>query len=88
MAAHPNPRDPARRLRVGYLAPDLGDPAIACLLEPVLAAHDRAAVEIYCYSDAATETEAAWRLRAHADVWHASAHLDAWQDHGVRPVQH
>ncbi len=46
-------RDPERPLRIGYVSPDLRWHPVAYLLEPVLAAHDRRAVEVYCYSDAA-----------------------------------
>jgi predicted O-linked N-acetylglucosamine transferase (SPINDLY family) len=46
------PRDPERRLRVGYVSPDLRRHPVGFFLEPVLAEHDREAFEIYCYSDA------------------------------------
>jgi protein O-GlcNAc transferase len=69
-------RDPSRRLRIGYLAPDFNDPAIACLIEPVLANHSRSAFEVLCYSDAETESDSAWRLRKRADLWHATARIN------------
>lgn len=43
-------RNPHRRLRVGYLAPDFDDPAWAPLIKPVIAAHDRTEVEVFCYA--------------------------------------
>ncbi len=67
--------DPAKRLRVGYLAPDFNDPALSCLIEPVLAARDRNAFEALCYSDAEVESPAAWCMRNQVDLWHATARM-------------
>jgi predicted O-linked N-acetylglucosamine transferase (SPINDLY family)/glycosyltransferase involved in cell wall biosynthesis len=66
----------ARKLRIGYYAPDFGDPSLACLIQPVLAAHDRAQFEVVCYSDAEAEGPACWPVRASAELWHAIANLD------------
>lgn len=46
-------RDPDRRLRIGYLSPDFHVHATAFFLDPLLASHDPAVVEIHCYSGAA-----------------------------------
>ena len=40
---------PRRRLRVGYVSPDLHTHAVACFFEGVLAAHDPEAIETVCY---------------------------------------
>lgn len=48
---HPNLPDPRRRLRVGYVSPDFRRHSVAYFIEPVLARHDRAAFEVYCYSN-------------------------------------
>jgi predicted O-linked N-acetylglucosamine transferase (SPINDLY family) len=55
-AARPNPcdRDPERRLRVAYVSPDFANHSCAYFLAPLLASHDRRAVEIFAYSDVAT----------------------------------
>lgn len=45
-------RDPERRVRVGYVSPDLCAHAVAHFIEPVLREHDPAQVEVFCYSDA------------------------------------
>ncbi len=63
-AALPAARDPERRLRVGYVSPDLRQHPVALFLEPVLAHHDGRAVEVYCYSDAARPDEVSARLAA------------------------
>lgn len=67
--------EPAKKLRIGYIAPDFNDPALACLIEPVLEARDRNAFEALCYSDAEIESQDAWRMRNLADLWHATARM-------------
>ncbi|HBB41315.1 MAG TPA: hypothetical protein DC005_07775, partial [Proteobacteria bacterium] len=64
-----NRRDPERRLRVGYLSADLRTHSVAYFLEPLLAHHDHAQVEVYAYAhlpggDATTE-----RLHGWVDQW-------------------
>ena len=66
-----NARDPERRLRIGYVAADFADPSIAGCLQAVLARHDPAAFEIFCYSDVRVEDPVSWRLRARGVRWHA-----------------
>lgn len=66
--------DPARRLRIGYVSADLRSHSVASFIEPLISAHDRTAVEVFCYSstihDAVTE-----RIRASADAWRETRHL-------------
>lgn len=62
-------RDPERRLRIGYVSPDFNAHSCAFFLEPLLAAHDRAAVELYCYSNTAKTDAITERMRALADHW-------------------
>jgi len=64
-----NSRQPNRRLRVGYLSPDLRSHVIASNLEPLLAAHDHDAVEVICYSSVTRPDEVTARLRGMADRW-------------------
>jgi predicted O-linked N-acetylglucosamine transferase (SPINDLY family) len=45
-------RDPERRLRIGYVAPDLTEHRFLSQIEPVLAAQDRQAFEIVWFVDA------------------------------------
>jgi predicted O-linked N-acetylglucosamine transferase (SPINDLY family) len=58
-----------RRLRIGYVSPDLVNHAVAYFLAPVLAAHDKAGFEITCYSDARRPDAFTQRLRAMAGHW-------------------
>jgi protein O-GlcNAc transferase len=69
------PRDPERRLRVGYVSPDLRSHSVATFLEPLLAAHDRRQTEVFCYSDGIPDAVTA-RLRALADRWCDARGLD------------
>jgi predicted O-linked N-acetylglucosamine transferase (SPINDLY family) len=62
---------PGRKLRIGYVSPDLRMHSVSYFFAPLLAAHDRDRFEIYCYaarksalSDFVTE-----RLRVLADHW-------------------
>jgi predicted O-linked N-acetylglucosamine transferase (SPINDLY family) len=47
---HENDRDPARRLRVGYVSPHFVWHCQALFVLPLLEHHDRTAVEVFCYS--------------------------------------
>jgi predicted O-linked N-acetylglucosamine transferase (SPINDLY family) len=42
---------------------------VALFAEPLLAAHDRSNVELYCYSDVAVPDAATERFRSLADYW-------------------
>lgn len=44
-------RDPERRLRIGYVSPDLRQHPVGYFLEPVLREHSKREFEICCYSD-------------------------------------
>ena len=69
VAHHANSRDPERRLRVGYVSPDFRDHPVAFFFEPLLANHDRNAVEPVCYSNVARPDETTARLRSMAVQW-------------------
>lgn len=42
-------RNPDRKLRIGYVTPDLRSHSVAYFIEPLLVNHDRNQYEIYCY---------------------------------------
>lgn len=73
--SYANTREPNRRLRVGYVSPDFRTHAMRFFLEPFLAAHDKAEVEIYCYSSFKGEDDMTRRYRALADHWRSTAGL-------------
>ena len=68
--------EPERRLRVGYVSPDFRHHPVASFIEPVIAAHDRAAVKVVCYSDARRTDEVTAHLRGLADDWVDATGLD------------
>ena len=66
----------ARRLRLGYVSPDFNHHAVACFIEPVLAAHDRTRVEVFCYAAVRAPDRITARLRRLAEHWRDIAPLD------------
>lgn len=69
ITAHPNDRNPDRRLRVGYVSPDLKNHPVGRSLLLLFQNHDRRQFEIYCYSDVAKPDAMTERLRASVDSW-------------------
>jgi protein O-GlcNAc transferase len=66
---HPNAKDPSRRLRIGYVSPDLRAHAVAFFLAPVLTHHDADAVDVVCYADVAAPDQTTATLRGLASCW-------------------
>ncbi len=73
---HSNDPDPERRLRVGYVSPDFRRHPVGYFFESVLEAHDRAAVQVFCYAASRTVDEVTERMKSHADHWRDIAGLD------------
>ena len=48
---HQNDPAPERRLRIGYVSPDLKRHPVAVFIGPVLAQHDRTGFEVFCYAN-------------------------------------
>lgn len=69
LAEFANTREPERRLRIGYLSPDFRSHSVAYYIEPLLRAHNRSTVEVYCYSNVVRPDDTTQRLRSLADVW-------------------
>jgi predicted O-linked N-acetylglucosamine transferase (SPINDLY family) len=69
MAPRGNRREPDRPLRIGYVSADFKRHPVGYFIEPVLSAHDKAQVRVYCYSMVRQADEVTVRLQAHADVW-------------------
>ncbi|MEX0678391.1 MAG: tetratricopeptide repeat protein [Pirellulales bacterium] len=66
---HPNDRTPGRRLSIGYVSGHFRSHAVAVFAEPMLAAHDHAQFEIFCYSNSVVSDETTRRFHASADHW-------------------
>jgi protein O-GlcNAc transferase len=76
--ARPSVRDadPGRRLRVGYVSPDFCSHSCSYFLVPPLAAHDRAAVEVFAYGDVAVPDGVTAAFRGLVGNWRDTAGLD------------
>jgi protein O-GlcNAc transferase len=65
--------DPERRLRVGFVSPDLRAHAVPFFVEPLLAGLDPERVRIVCYSTALKHDAVSERLRTLVEQWRAVA---------------
>jgi len=65
----PSHADPARRLRIGYVSPDLRHHSVSFFLEALLAAHDPVSTEVFCYADVARPDAVTTRLKALVPQW-------------------
>ncbi|MGD9942535.1 MAG: glycosyltransferase [Burkholderiaceae bacterium] len=77
-----NEPSPTRRLRIGYVTADFREHSVAFFMEPVLAHHDAAQVEVFVYSSGRAD-EVTARLRALVPHWHDVAALDDEALHGL-----
>lgn len=66
---HSNVRNPDRKLRIGYVSPDLRRHSVAFFIEPLLARHDPGQVEVYCYAEVSAPDNFTERLRSLAKHW-------------------
>ena len=67
--AHVNSRDVNKRLKVGYVSPDFRQHSVRHFLEPLLAHHDKRAVEVFAYAELALEDAMTARYRSYVDHW-------------------
>lgn len=63
------PRAHHDRLKIGYLSTDFHDHPVGRFIDGVLACHDRAAFDIYCYSLGPRRDEHTARLEAYGHNW-------------------
>ena len=73
---HLRPRSRRERLRIGYVSPDFRQHSVAYFMEPILAAHDRNRVEVFCYAEIHTPDAVTARLRGLSDHWRETQNLD------------
>jgi predicted O-linked N-acetylglucosamine transferase (SPINDLY family) len=71
-----NSADPERRLRVAYLSPDFRYHAVSFFFEPLLAHHDRDAVEFYCYAEVEHPDAVTAALQQIGGIWRNTHGLD------------
>jgi protein O-GlcNAc transferase len=69
-----NDQHPERRLRIGYVSPDLRAHALTRYLEPVLAHHDPQQVEVFCYAEVAFPDAVTSRLQGMVQGWRSTCH--------------
>lgn len=62
-----NAPEPERRLRIGFLSPDIRTHSVAFFLEPLLDHLDRTRFELYCYPAVKTPDTVTQRLRSKFD---------------------
>ncbi|MCH8617578.1 tetratricopeptide repeat protein [Undibacterium sp. TS12] len=72
---HTNQKQPDRRLKIGYVSPDLRRHPVQYFLEPLLAHHDKSQFEIHAYSELVTEDAVSARYRDYTDHWVPTAGL-------------
>jgi len=66
---HNNNRNPERRLKIGYVSPDLRFHPVAFFFESLLAAHNYEQVQTYCYADLSRPDDVSCRLENLAHQW-------------------
>src|SRR5579871_3899550 len=71
-SAYANAHGAGRRLRVGYVSPDFRAHSVAYFFEPLLAAHDRQVVEVFCYAEVPRRDRVTERISALAEHWVSS----------------
>ena len=67
--AHQMERDPERRLRLGYVSPDLRSHSVSRFLEPLLAGHDHERFELFAYAQVANPDDVTRRFEGLVDHW-------------------
>jgi predicted O-linked N-acetylglucosamine transferase (SPINDLY family) len=66
---HRNERSPGRRLRIGYVSPDIRVHPVTLFLEPLMANHDAAQFEVHVYAHLEVEDEVTERFKGYAQGW-------------------
>lgn len=76
-SAETQPRDPERKLRVGFVSPDFREHSCSYFMFPLLEGLDRERFEVLCYSSAPKEDAVTTRFRALAAEFRSVFEVDA-----------
>ncbi len=68
--------DPNKKIRIGYVSPNLKLHSVAYFLLPVIHLHDKTRFEIHCFSNTKVQDSMTEILRAGADHWHDITQAD------------
>ncbi|MBL8827888.1 MAG: tetratricopeptide repeat protein [Planctomycetaceae bacterium] len=79
ITGHRNRRDPDRRLRIGYVSPDLRKHAVARFFEPVLRHHDRSQFSVHLYAEIPGMDAVSERFKSLAQGWQQTVMLSTDQ---------
>jgi protein O-GlcNAc transferase len=63
------------RLRIGYVSPDFRGHSVSYFFLPLLMAHDRNEVEVFCYAEVKRPDEMTVRIRDLSDHWRSTVGL-------------
>ena len=66
---HANGRDSERRLRIGYVSPDLRKHAVAYFALPLIEGHNKDQVEVFCYYNHRQDDDWTKAFKKTADHW-------------------
>jgi predicted O-linked N-acetylglucosamine transferase (SPINDLY family) len=69
--------DRGQRLRIGYVSPDFRKHSVAYFLEPLLRAHNKNAVEVFCYAEVLRPDVVTERFKSLADGWLSTVGMSA-----------
>ncbi len=75
-AEPPRAREPAKRLKIGYVSADFRTHSVAPFIRTLLRHHDRAAFEVHGFSNVENPDAETGRLAGLADAWHPIFALD------------
>ncbi|MEL3889762.1 tetratricopeptide repeat protein [Ferrovibrio sp. MS7] len=69
---HDNDPNPNRKLKIGYVSPDLRQHVVSLFFEPVLSVHDRGKFEIFLYGEVPNPDAMTTRFQKMADHWRST----------------
>ena len=72
---HHKGHNPHGRLRIGYVSPDFRGHSVSYFFLPLLMAHDRNEVEVFCYAEVERPDEMTVRIRDLSDHWRSTVGL-------------